>query len=117
MAEHRKNYGKKLVSDKRYFFNSIPFEPIIKIIFDEEYYVTNENILIVKSDKVCTINLNDNSSDNVTIKSFTKTVIKSTTKIDEYYDEIEIGNGSCVELQKIENKWYVLSSDGIKSNS
>ena len=34
--------------------------------------------------------------------------------IDDQYEEIEIDNGACVELEYVEGNWYIISSDGMK---
>lgn len=120
---HRINLGRKIISDKSYLFDLETLsqvkklEPInngIKIVYDENYTIGNENIILVKSENSSNIFLNEKSNDSVVIKSLTNTTIKTSTKIDEYYDEISIGKGACVELMRIENYWYILSSDGIK---
>ena len=120
----RKNLGRKQISDKNYLFDLETLskikkvEPVsfnTKIVYTEQYSVTNEDLLLVKTKESVTIFLNENSSQFVTIKSLTNTTIKPTnSKIDETYDELTIGKGACVELMKIQDSWYVLSSDGIK---
>jgi len=124
MSSFRRNLGRKQVSDKNYLFdletlNQIKkIEPVsnnTKIVHTEQYSVTNEDLLLVKTKDSAIIYLNENSSDFIIIKSLTNTTIKPTnSKIDELYDELSIGVGACVELQKIENSWYVMSSDGVK---
>ena len=37
-------------------------------------------------------------------------------KIDEEFDEIEMGRGACVEFRFCGNSWYILSSDGLKQS-
>jgi hypothetical protein len=49
------------------------------------------------------------------IKSLTNGVIDSNGyRIDEYYDELSIDKGVCVELVFLDEYWYVTSSDGLK---
>ena len=36
--------------------------------------------------------------------------------IDEYYEELLIEKGACVEMEYFGNSWYILSSDGLKLN-
>jgi hypothetical protein len=35
-------------------------------------------------------------------------------RIDDEWDELELGKGSCVEFQNVNGIWYILSSDGLK---
>jgi len=42
------------------------------------------------------------------------TIRPDKSKIDEQYDEVEIGKGACVEFHFIGGNWYILSSDGLK---
>jgi hypothetical protein len=37
-------------------------------------------------------------------------------KIDDDYNEILIQKGACVEMRFVINKWYILSSDGLKNS-
>lgn len=122
---YRKNFGRKQIGDKSYLLKDLETLSAVKkidiidystkIVTNEKYTVTNENLLLVKTEGSATIILDENSSEIVTIKSLTNTTIKTNdSKIDEYYDEITIGKGACVEIQKIQGNWYVLSSDGIK---
>jgi hypothetical protein len=39
-----------------------------------------------------------------------------STSIDDLYDEIELSSGACVELRYIIDKWYIMSSDGLKNS-
>jgi ribosomal protein S8E len=131
----RKNLGKKQVSKKNYLFDlqtlstikkiepetvltretSVSNDTIIKIVDTSEFNVSNEDLLLVKTNESVTIFLYENSNNFVTIKSLTNTTIKPiNSKIDEEYDELTIGKGACVELHKIEGYWYIISSDGIK---
>jgi hypothetical protein len=94
---------------------SVSNDTIIKIVDTSEFNVSNEDLLLVKTNESVTIFLYENSNNFVTIKSLTNTTIKPiNSKIDEEYDELTIGKGACVELHKIEGYWYIISSDGIK---
>jgi len=120
----RRNLGRKQVSDKNYLLDLEtlskirkiePVTNITKVVYTQQFTVNNEDLLLVKTNESATIFLNENSNDFVTIKSLTNTTIRPTnSKIDENYDELIIGKGACVELQKIDGGWYIMSSDGIK---
>jgi len=120
----RRNLGRKQVSDKNYLLDLEtlsklrkiePVTNITKVVYTQQFTVNNEDLLLVKSNESATIFLNENSNDFVTIKSLTNTTIRPiNSKIDEDYDELIIGKGACVELQKIDGGWYIMSSDGIK---
>jgi len=120
----RRNLGRKQVSDKNYLLDLEtlskirkiePVTNITKVVYSQQFTVNNEDLLLVKTNESATIFLNENSNDFVTIKSLTNTTIRPiNSKIDEDYDELTIGKGACVELQKIDGGWYIMSSDGIK---
>jgi hypothetical protein len=120
----RRNLGRKQVSDKNYLLDLEtlskirkiePVTNITKVVYTQQFTVNNEDLLLVKTNESATIFLNENSNDFVTIKSLTNTTIRPiNSKIDEDYDELTIGKGACVELQKIDGGWYIMSSDGIK---
>jgi hypothetical protein len=45
----------------------------------------------------------------------TKTsIIPKYSLIDDQYEEIEIDNGACVELEYLGGNWFIISSDGMK---
>jgi hypothetical protein len=129
----RRNLGVKKISDKNFLFDLTTLstikklEPInntkktetidnpIKTVNSKEYTVSNESVLLVKTEESSTIFINENSNDYIVIKSLTNTTIKPVNStIDEEYEELNIGKGACVELLKIDGNWYVISSDGIK---
>lgn len=121
----RKNFGKKQIGDKNYLDPQMitlsavkdieVVDNTIKVVTQPSYTVTEENLILVKNVDNSVITINENSIDYITIKSLTNVTIKPTdSKIDEYYDELSIGKGACVELQRIQNGWYIISSDGIK---
>lgn len=86
-----------------------------KIVTTSEYITSGENFILIKDTDECVLTLNNSNTNYVIIKSLTKAIIKtSENKIDEYYDELELINGSCVVLLLFENVWYVISSDGMK---
>lgn len=121
----RKNFGKKQIGDKNYLDPQMitlsavkdieVIDNTIKVVSQPSYTITEENLILVKNVDNSVITINENSIDYITIKSLTNVTIKPTdSKIDEYYDELSIGKGACVELQRIQNGWYIISSDGIK---
>ncbi len=85
-----------------------------KIINDSQYITNGESLLIIKDNEHCQIFLNHLTTTNIKIKALTKVKISGDYFIDSEYEEIEIDNGACVELQFFEEGWYILSSDGIK---
>ena len=88
---------------------------IKKIISTPTYETNGEYLLIVKDVDKCTITLDGYTTESVKIKVLTKTsIIPKYSLIDEQYDEIEIDNGACVELEYVEGGWYIISSDGMK---
>ena len=108
---------KKVVGDKR-FYNEV-YEPnvenIKKVITDEVYNTKGEVLILAKGVNECRIVLDSETTEHIIIKALTKVYITpSSNKIDEYYDEIFIDRGACVEFYLIENNWYIVSSDGLK---
>jgi hypothetical protein len=89
------------------------FENII--LSDPDYTTKGENIIIVKGIDYCRIKLDSTTTEKVTIKSLTNCkVIPDIGRIDEDWDEIDLGKGSCVDFQNVSGVWYILSSDGLK---
>jgi hypothetical protein len=61
------------------------------------------------------ITLNSDTTEYIVIKTLTKVlIVPSKNKIDEYYDEILIDKGACVEFLMMDDVWYIISSDGLK---
>jgi hypothetical protein len=59
--------------------------------------------------------LDNSTTESVKIKVLTKTnIVVNDSLIDNQYDEIEIDNGACVELEFYDGNWYIISSDGMK---
>lgn len=87
-----------------------------QITISESVYETAcESFLIIKNVDHCKIKLNSIQSEHITIKAMTNVlIIPDRGKIDEDYDEIELHNGSAIELIYAFDTWYVVSSDGIK---
>jgi hypothetical protein len=89
--------------------------PMKKIITESDYRTNGEILLVIKDIESCNITLDTNTTDHIIIKALTKVFIRpSSGKIDEYYDEIFIDWGACVEFYMLENNWYIVSSDGLK---
>ena len=106
---------------------SIPMERVISgvllktseicIVSDNEYTTNGESVVITKIVEDCTVIIDDENTDHVIIKALTNTKIKPIKGlIDEEFNEINIEKGACVELYYAFGSWYVVSSDGIKSN-
>ena len=106
---------------------SIPMERIISgvilktseicIVSDTEYITNGESVIVTKIIDNCTVYIDDANTDHVIIKALTNTKIKPIKGlIDEEFNEINIGKGAGVELYYAFGSWYVVSSDGIKSN-
>jgi hypothetical protein len=104
---------------------SIPSEKLINgievktselALISEPTYTTNgEYAIVVKYIETCTINLNSRTTNRIKIKAMsTVLIIPDQNKIDEYWDEIQIEKGSCIELVFVYHNWYILSSDGVK---
>lgn len=88
---------------------------LFKKSISESYYKTSgEDILIVKCEKESTIELDEITTEHIVIKSLSDVVIKHKNPIDEMYDEINMNNGSCIELCYVDDYFYILSSDGVR---
>jgi hypothetical protein len=89
--------------------------PMKKIITESDYRTNGEILLVIKDVESCNIILDSNTTEHIIIKALTKVFIRpSSGKIDEYYDEIFIDWGACVEFYMLDNNWYIVSSDGLK---
>jgi hypothetical protein len=109
--------GKKKIGEvtKTLRYGQSPSTKIKKIVNTPTYETNGEYLLIVKDVDKCTITLDGYTTESVKIKVLTKTsIIPKYSLIDEQYDEIEIDNGACVELEYLEGGWYIISSDGMK---
>ena len=96
-------------------YGQSPSIKIKKIVNTPTYETNGEYLLIVKDVDKCTITLDGYTTESVKIKVLTKTsIIPKYSLIDEQYDEIEIDNGACVELEFFDGNWYIISSDGMK---
>ena len=87
------------------------------MVSDEKYTTEGESVIITKELENIEVILNHKNTDHVIVKSLTNTKIKPIEGlIDEEFNEINIEKGACVELYYAFSSWYVVSSDGIKSN-
>jgi hypothetical protein len=115
---------RKTINDRRFLGNTLieienteetEILPMKKIITESDYRTNGEILLVIKDVESCNIILDSNTTEHIIIKALTKVFIRpSSGKIDEYYDEIFIDWGACVEFYMLENNWYIVSSDGLK---
>ena len=115
---------RKTINDRRFLGNTLieidnteetEKIPMKKIITESNYRTNGEILLVIKDVESCNIILDSNTTEHIIIKALTKVFIRpSSGKIDEYYDEIFIDWGACVEFYMLENNWYIVSSDGLK---
>ena len=92
-----------------------PSSKIKKVINTPTYTTNGEYLLVVKDVDNCTITLDGYTTESIKIKVLTKTsIVPKYSLIDDHYEEIEIDNGACVELEYVEGGWYIISSDGMK---
>jgi hypothetical protein len=96
-------------------YGQSPSTKIKKIVNTPTYETNGEYLLIVKDVESCVITLDGYTTESVKIKVLTKTtILPKYSLIDDQYEEIEIDNGACVELEYFEGQWYIISSDGMK---
>lgn len=115
---------RKTINDRRFLGNTLieienteepEILPMKKIITESNYRTNGEILIVVKDIESCNITLDSNTTEHIIIKALTKVFIRpSSGKIDEYYDEIFIDWGACVEFYMLEDNWYIVSSDGLK---
>jgi hypothetical protein len=115
---------RKTINDRRFLGNTLieienteetEKQPMKKNITESDYRTNGEILLVIKDVESCNITLDSNTTEHIIIKALTKVFIRpSSGKIDEYYDEIFIDWGACVEFYLLENNWYIVSSDGLK---
>lgn len=112
METEKKKIG-EITKTIRYGQN--PSSKIKKVINTPTYTTNGEYLLVVKDVDNCTITLDGYTTESIKIKVLTKTsIIPKYSLIDDQYEEIEIDNGACVELEYVEGNWYIISSDGMK---
>jgi len=95
----------------------IPMEKKTIVVSQSEYSTNDESIVIVKDTPHCNLILDHTKNKSIAIKAMTKVTISTNQSlIDEYYEELVIEKGACVELEYHETSWYIISSDGLKLN-
>jgi hypothetical protein len=121
----RKNFGRKQISDKTFIGDKdsqtlqavklIQSNSLRRVVTESEYVTNGEEFILVKDITQSKITLNSNTTEYIVIKALTKVIIVPIkNKIDEYYDEILIDRGACVEFLLMNDIWYIISSDGLK---
>jgi hypothetical protein len=112
METQKKKVG-EVTKTLRYGQN--PSSKIKKIVSSSEFTTNGEYLLVVKDVEHCVITLDGYTTESIKIKVLTKTsIVPMYSLIDDQYEEIEIDNGACVELEYVEGNWYIISSDGMK---
>ena len=107
----------KSIPMRRVIGNQVLTTSEVCMISDEKYITEGESVVITKELDEIEIILNHSNTDHVIVKALTNTKIKPIEGlIDEEFNEINIEKGACVELYYAFGSWYVVSSDGIKSN-
>jgi len=87
------------------------------IICTSKSYTTNgESAIVTKPKDTCTIILNENTTDHITIKAMGDTTISTDKLIDNEFEEIVLDKYASVELKYIVDGWYIMSSDGLKNS-
>ena len=86
-----------------------------KIVKEPNYKTKGEILLVIKDVVKCNLTLDSETTEHIIIKALTQVIIKpSKNYIDEFYSEIEINKGACVEFFLLDGNWYIVSSDGLK---
>jgi len=98
-------YGEKSISTHEYV-----------IVVQDNYTTNGESFVIIRGVPFCKLNLDSKTTERVVIKAMTDVLIVADKPIDEEYDEIELQEGSSVELISVSKWWYIISSDGLKSS-
>jgi hypothetical protein len=87
------------------------------IVSDTQFRTRGEFLIIVKSVSSCTITLDHSTTDHVIVKALTNVLIlPSIGLIDEEFEEVSINKGACVEFIFASGNWYIVSSDGLKTD-
>lgn len=87
------------------------------VVTDNDEYQTNgESVVVVRDVPYSKVKLDSTTTDHITVKALTNVLLIGDIRIDDDYDEIELSRGACVELRFINNKWYIMSSDGLKNS-
>lgn len=89
------------------------------IVSEREYRTNGESFIVTDSIDECLILLDAKTTDDITIKALSKTVIQGVSgeiglKIDKQYDEIVLEAGSAITFSYMSGVWYIVGSDGMK---
>lgn len=96
---------------------SINLDTFETVIISDNFYSTQgESLIIIRDVDHCKIKLDSTTTtDKIVIKTLTNCIIlPDVGRIDDDWDEVSVGRGSCLELKNVKGVWYILSSDGIK---
>jgi len=86
------------------------------LISNSNYKTNGESAIIVKDVKACRIELDSETTENITIKALCEVLIVADYSIDDEYDEIQLNAGASVELRFLRDGWFIMSSDGLKNS-
>ena len=86
------------------------------LITNSNYKTNGESAIIVKDVKGCIIELDSETTENITIKALCEVLIVADYSIDDEYDEIQLNSGASVELRFLKDGWFIMSSDGLKNS-
>ena len=98
----RTKTGKKLFGS----MSNLPIQPPIKTVVIPEHRTNGEEFILVKDVDYCRILLDQNTTEHIVIKTLTKVLILPMIG--------QIDERACVEFFKVDNNWYIISSDGLK---
>jgi len=108
---------KKQIGDKVFGVNPRVIASDSPDLINKTYLTQSENFILVKDIIDGEIILNNLVTQHIVIKCLGRIVVKPfNNKIDDDYDEIELGKGSCVEFFLVDGSWYIISSDGLKQS-
>jgi hypothetical protein len=112
-----KKFIKKQIGDKRFGVYPTILTSETPDLIGNSYLTQSENFILVKDITDGIIILNNLITQHIVIKCLGKIIVKPfNNKIDDEFDEIELGKGSCVEFLMVEDSWYIISSDGLKQS-
>lgn len=112
-----KNFIKKQIGDKTFGVYPTILTSESPDLIGNSYLTQKENFILVKDVAEGEIILNNLVTEHIVIKCLGKILVKPfNNKIDDEFDEIELGKGSCVEFLLVEGNWYIISSDGLKQS-
>ena len=107
----------KTIPSQRIIHGRILNTSEVSIVSESEYSSQGEDCIIVKGVPKSVIILDSRTTDHTVVKALTDIIIKPDAgRIDEEFDEIEMGHGACVEFRFCGGNWYILSSDGLKQS-